>query len=419
MSANVLKRFKEAKKVYEDLGVDVNAALKKFKQIPVSLHCWAGDDIVGFEELGDVHSENVVTGSYPYPAKNGSELREDIKKAFSYSPLRHKVNLHSMYAERKSPRNELTIEDFRLWVDWAKENGYGLDFNTSFFTHPMMDNGNSVTSLKPEVRDYWIKAGIDSRKISLAIGKELNWKCYNNFWFPDGMKDFPANKMLYRELLTDSLNKIFAYKFTKEERKYTADVLEGKLFGIGTEAFVVGSHDYYLAYAVKNNVGVTFDLGHYNVGEVISDKISAITPFVSDVMLHVSRGLHWDSDHVVIQDDQLYDIMREIKRANLWDKVAIGLDFFDSTISRVAEWVIGLRATGKAILSALLEPTHLLQEAELKGDYTKRLYLLDEIKNLPLNDIWEYVLEQNNIAKGLDVIDGIQEYEKNIQAKRR
>ncbi|MDR0832439.1 MAG: L-rhamnose isomerase [Bacillales bacterium] len=418
MDSLVTKRFKEAKKIYESLGVDVNKALRTFKTIPVSLHCWAGDDIKGFEDLGDVHSENVVTGAYPYPAKTGDELRQDIEKAFSYSPLRHKVNLHSMYAERKSARNDLNIEDFRKWVDWAKVKGYGLDFNTSFFTHPMMDNGNSVTSLKKEVRDYWIKAGIDSRKISLAIGKELNWKCYNNFWFPDGMKDMPANKMLFRTLLKESLDKIFEYKFNKEERKYTADVLEGKLFGISTEAFVVGSHDFYIAYAVKNNIGVTMDLGHYNVGEVISDKISAVAPFVNDIMLHVSRGLHWDSDHVVIQDDQLFEIMREIKRADLWQKVAIGLDFFDSSINRIAEWAIGLRATAKAILASLLEPTELLYKAEQEGDYTRRLYLLDEVKNLPINDIWNYILETKGIAKGLEVIDGIKEYEEEVQAKR-
>jgi L-rhamnose isomerase len=338
--------------------------------------------------------------------------------AFSLSPSRQKVNLHSMYAERQNPRNDLTIEDFQLWVDWAKKNNYGLDFNTSFFTHPMMNKGFSLASLDKATRDYWIKAGIDSRKISLAIGKELGQKCYNNFWIPDGLKDIPANRLRYRELLTDSLDQIFAHKYTEEERKYTADVLEGKLFGIGTESFVVGSHDYYLAYAIKNGVGVCMDTGHYHPTESVADKLSAVRPFINDLMLHVTRSVRWDSDHVVLQDDELLSVMKELKRGNFYDKIAIGLDFFDATINRVAAWAIGLRATAKAILTSLLEPTHLIDEAELNGDFTERLFLMDEFENLPVNAVWEYILESKGIPIGIEALKKVQRYEKEELTKR-
>jgi L-rhamnose isomerase len=418
MNKKIVENYEHAKSVYKIYGVDTDKVLALFEQIPVSLHCWNGDDIKGFEGLGEVESQNLVTGNYPYPARNGDELRADIEMAFSLSPSRQKVNLHSMYAERQNPRNDLTIEDFQLWVDWAKKNNYGLDFNTSFFTHPMMNKGFSLASLDKATRDYWIKAGIDSRKISLAIGKELGQKCYNNFWIPDGLKDIPANRLRYRELLTDSLDQIFAHKYTEEERKYTADVLEGKLFGIGTESFVVGSHDYYLAYAIKNGVGVCMDTGHYHPTESVADKLSAVRPFINDLMLHVTRSVRWDSDHVVLQDDELLSVMKELKRGNFYDKIAIGLDFFDATINRVAAWAIGLRATAKAILTSLLEPTHLIDEAELNGDFTERLFLMDEFENLPVNAVWEYILESKGIPIGIEALKKVQRYEKEELTKR-
>ena len=415
---SVKLNYEKARELYKTYGVDTDQVIEKLFQIPVSLHCWNGDDIKGFEELGPVNSENVVTGSYPYPARNGEELRKDIEEAFSLSPLKHRVNIHSMYAERKNPRNDLTIEDFRKWVDWAKKRSYAIDFNASFFTHPMMNEGMSVASLDKKTRDYWIKVGKDSRKISAAIGKELGQKCYNNFWFPDGLKDKPASRLTYRTLLKDSLDQIFKEKYTEEESMYAADVLEGKLFGIGSEAFVVGSHDFYLSYAIKNGVGVTMDTGHYHPTESVADKISAVRPFIKDLMLHVSRGIRWDSDHVVIQDDHLLDLMQEVKRGNYFDSVVIGLDFFDATINRVAAWAIGLRATAKAILTALLEPTHLIEQAEKENDFTKRLFLLEEFKNLPINDVWEYALLQKHIAIGQDAIKQIKEYERDVLSKR-
>lgn len=418
MKQTILEQYEHAKKVYESYGVNTDEILKIFKTIPVSLHCWNGDDIKGFEGLGKVESQNVVTGSYPYAARTGDELRADIDFAFKLSPLKHKVNIHSMYAERQHPRNDLNIEDFRLWVDWAKQNGYGIDFNTSFFTHHMMNDGFSLACLDEKTRNYWIKAGKDSREISLAIGKELNQKCYNNFWIPDGLKDIPANRLKYREILKDSLDQIFSRKYTEEEQHYAADVLEGKLFGIGSESFVVGSHDFYLAYALKNDLGVTMDTGHYHPNESVADKISAVRPFIKDLMLHVSRGIHWDSDHVVIQDDKLQAIMTEIKRGDYFDKIAIGLDFFDATINRVAAWAIGLRATAKAILTSLLEPTAILEEAERTGNFTKRLFLMEEFKNLPINAVWEYLLASQGLPIGDEAIQAIETYEKEELSKR-
>lgn len=418
MKKEIVERFEQAKKVYAKYGVNVENALKKFDTIAVSIHCWSGDDIIGFEGLGPQHSQNVVTGSYPYRARTGEELRNDIDEACRYSPLLHRVNLHSMYAEKQNPRNDLTIEDFREWVDWAKEKNYGIDFNTSFFTHPMMDGNNSLTSLNKEVRDYWIKAGKDSRKIAADIGRELNNKCYNNFWFPDGIKDIPADRRLYRKYLKDGLDEIFKAPYTKEEEKYAADVLEGKLFGIGTESFVVGSHDFYLAYAVKNNIGVTMDMGHYHPTEEVHDKISAVRPFVKDLMIHVSRGIRWDSDHVVIENDALNNLMLELKRGDYYDSVALGLDFFDSSINRIYEWVIGLRSTAKAILLSLLDPTTAIQKAELEGNNSLRLFLNEERNNLPFNDVWNYLLAKKGIPTGLEVDKKLRDYEENVLKQR-
>lgn len=419
MDEKILERYLLAKKAYARFGVDTDRVLNDFQRIPVSLQCWAGDDVRGFEGLGPVKSENLVTGAYPFQARNGEELRSDIEEAFSFSPLCHKVNLHSMYAEHHHPRNDLTIEDFREWVDWAKKKGYGLDFNASFFTHPAMKEGMSCASLDKATRDYWVKAGLDSRRIAVAMGKELHQRCYNNFWFPDGSKDLPVNRKLYRELLKDSLDQIFAIPYSKEEAKYACDVLEGKWFGIGTEAFVVGSHEFYIAYAAANHLGVCLDSGHFRPTEDVSDKISSIYPFVNGMMLHVSRGIHWDSDHVVIEDDGLQGLMNELKRGDYYGKVAIGLDYFDATINRVLGWVVGLRSTAKSILLALLEPTAFLQEKEKNGEFGERLLGIEECHNLPYNAVWDYLLASKGIPSGEAVFEGLRKYEKEVQSMRR
>jgi L-rhamnose isomerase len=418
MNDEILKKYNEAKVVYQKYGVDVDKALEVFNTIPVSLQCWAGDDIKGFEDVGNIHSENVVTGNYPSYAKNGLQLREDIEKAFEFSPLKHKVALHSIYAEHHHDRNKLTAEDFREWIDWAKEKGYGLDFNTTFFAHPMMDDGNSATSLNDRIRDYWVECGRGSRAISVEIGRELGQKCYNNFWFPDGSKDTPVNKKLYRNLLKESLDKMFTPSYTEDESKFACDCVEGKIFGISTEAFVAGSHYFYLGYAATHNCGLTLDMGHFNVGEDVSDIISGARPFVKDMMLHVSRGIHWDSDHVVIENEALNNMMLELKRGNYYGDVGIGLDYFDASINRVYGWVIGLRATAKAILNSLLDPTDLLNNAELEGNKSLRLFVNEEKNNLPFNDVWNYLLEKKNIKSGLNIAKELDEYEKNVQMKR-
>lgn len=414
----VIMNYENAKEVFATYGVDTEEVIKKFKTIPISVHNWQDDDVKGFEGMEGIHSENVVTGSYPGASRNGDEMRKDLEMAFRFSPCKHKINLHSMYAEPEIPtqRNELKTEDFRKWIDWAKLNKYGIDFNVSYFTHPMMDAGCSLASSNKDVRDYWIKAGIASRKISYDIGKELGDICVNNTWVPDGTKDIPANRSLYRQHLIDSLNQIFEVKY---DRDYMCDVLEGKVFGIGTECFVVGSHDFYIGYAVKNGIGVTMDTGHYHPLENIADKISAVYPFVDYIMLHLSRGVRWDSDHCLIQSDELLSIMQEIKRQDLFDKnIGIGLDFFDATINRVSAWIIGLRATGKAMLSALLEPSHLLIEAEENGNLTERLALLEEFKNLPINAIWDYICYTSEACIGAEWLLEMRKYEQEEQLKR-
>ncbi|MDR1892313.1 MAG: L-rhamnose isomerase [Oscillospiraceae bacterium] len=410
---SIVKSYESAKKTYAAFGVDTDAALKAFREIPVSLHNWQGDDIKGFEDLGDVQSQNVVTGNYPGAARNGEELRADIEKAFSLSPCKHRVNLHSVYAEpqKPTPRNEVAPEDFRKWIDWAKQNDLGLDFNASFFAHPMMVEGFSLSSRRKDVRDYWIKAGKGAREIAAAIGKELGVSSWNDIWIPDGLKDIPANRLLYREYLKDSLDRIFEDKYPHE---HLIDVMEGKLFGIGVESFTVGSHEFYLAYAAKNGVGVCMDTGHYHPTESVVDKLSAASLFVDDILLHISRGVRWDSDHVLIQSDELTGLMQELKRGNLFGKVAIGLDYFDATINRVAAWVIGLRAAGKALLTALLEPTSLLEKAEASGDFTSRLALSEEFKNLPQSAVWDYLCVEKGVPVSTEWLDEVKKYETDV-----
>ena len=414
----IVKSYETARGRFGAFGVDTEKAMEQFKTIPISLHNWQGDDVRGFEGMEGVASQNLVTGNYPGAARNGDEMRMDIDKAFSLSPCKHRVNLHSMYAEpaRPTPRNELTADDFSAWIRWAKERGYGLDFNASFFTHPMMIDGFSLASRRKDVRDYWIKAGKGAREISKVMGETLGTACINNIWVPDGLKDLPANRMLYREYLKDSLDQIFEKTF---DHRVTYDVLEGKLFGIGTECFTVGSHEFYLAYAAKNGKGVCMDTGHYHPTETVVDKISSVALLVDDILLHVSRGIRWDSDHVLIQGDDLTGLMQELKRAGLFGKIAIGLDYFDASINRVAAWVIGLRAAGKAMLTALLEPSDLLEKAEAEGDFTSRLALLEEFKNLPVNAVWDYLCLVNGVPVGAAWLDVLKEYENTIQAARR
>lgn len=413
----ILKNYENAKEIFKSYGVDVEGAIRTFESVPISLHCWQGDDVKGFEGNADF-SQNLVTGNYPGAARNGAELRSDIDKAMSMSPTKNRVNIHSIYQESngKHDRNEVGVEDFRHFINWAKEGNFGLDFNVSFFTHKRMNNGFSLSSPDKATRDYWIKAGKGGRIISNQIGIELNDKCYNNIWIPDGLKDMPANRFYYRDLLEDSLNQIFEQKL---DEKYSADVLEGKLFGIGTECFVAGSHEFYLGYAIKNGVGICMDTGHYLPTETIIDKISSVKRFTKDILIHISRGIRWDSDHVLVQGDDLTNLLTELKRGELLNEIPMGLDYFDASINRVGAWTIGLRAFGKSLINALLEPTHLIFDAEKNEDFTSRLALMDEFKNLPVNAVWDYVCLKNNAPIGKNWIDELKKYEREVQMLRK
>ena len=412
---NVIKNYELAAERYAAFGVNVDAAIKKFSDVKISLHCWQGDDIRGFEEK-TTKSENVVTGNYPYAARNAAELRADIEKVYSLSPSSHKLNLHSVYAENtRTDRDGYDIADFAGWIDWAKKTGVGLDYNPSFFAHPMMDNGMSLASPKKDVRDFWIRHGQASREIAYGLGKALGETCVCNLWIPDGLKDDPADRLYYRRLLTDSLDKVFEKKYDK---KYLVDTLEGKLFGIGTECFVVGSYDYYLAYAIKNNVGICLDSGHFHPTENIADKFSALADFTDDILLHISRGVRWDSDHVVTYGDMLTSIMTEAKRADMLGRLHIGLDYFDASINRIFAWAIGLRNADRALLTALLEPTELIKKAERDGDFGLRLALSEEGKALPSSAVWDYLCLSRGIPVGEDWINEVKAYEKNVLEKR-
>ena len=408
-----------AKERYAMLGVETDQALDTLAHISISLHCWQGDDVGGFEspdaELG---GGLAATGYYPGKARNADELRSDLDKAYSLIPGTHRLNLHSIYAEtggQKVERNELRPEHFSAWIDWAKEKGHGIDFNPTCFSHPMTESGFTLSSYDEGIRQFWIEHCIACRKIGEYIGHELGIPCVTNIWVPDGFKDIPVDRKAPRMLLKASLDKILAEKI---DPKYNLDSVESKLFGIGSESYMVGSHEFYLGYAIANKILLCLDSGHFHPTEVISDKLSAILMFLDEVLLHISRGVHWDSDHVVILSDELEAIAQEIVRGDFLHRVHIGLDFFDASINRVAAWVIGTRNTMRALLLALLEPIDRLRELEVSGDYTERLALLEELKGLPFGAVWDYFCLQQGVPVGIGFMDEIREYEKQELSKR-
>jgi L-rhamnose isomerase len=408
-----------AKERYAMLGVDTDQALETLAQIPISLHCWQGDDVGGFEspdaELG---GGLAATGNYPGKARNAGELRCDLDKAYSLVPGRHRLNLHAIYAEtgsQKVERNELRPEHFYAWIDWAKDKGHGIDFNPTCFSHPLAESGFTLASYDESIRQFWIEHCLACRKIGEHIGRELGTPCVTNIWIPDGFKDVPVDRKTPRMLLKESLDKILAEKI---DPRYNLDSVESKLFGIGSESYVVGSHEFYLGYAIANHILLCLDSGHFHPTEVISDKLSAVLTFLDEVLLHVSRGVRWDSDHVVILSDELQAIAQEIVRGDFLHRVHIGLDFFDASINRVAAWVIGARNTMRALLLALLEPIAQLRELEVSGDYTKRLALLEELKGLPFGAVWDYFCLQQGVPVGISFMDEIQVYEKQELSKR-
>ena len=412
--------YRHAKDYYAQLGVDTETAMKRLEQIPISLHCWQGDDVGGFETPDAELSGGGImsTGNYPGKAHNADELRADLEMAISLIPGRHRLNLHAIYAEtegRRIDRNQLTAEHFSRWIDWAKDKLRGIDFNGTFFSHPKVASGFTLASRDEGIRKFWIEHAIACRKIGEHIGKSLDSPCITNIWIPDGYKDVPVDRKTPRLILKKSLDEIFTEEI---DPQYNLDALESKLFGIGSESYVVGSHEFYLAYAIENKKLLCLDSGHFHPTELISDKISSVLTFLDEVLLHVSRGVRWDSDHVVILSDELRAIAQEIIRGDFLGRVHIGLDFFDASINRIAAWVIGTQCMLKALLIALLEPTQTLRKMEVSGDLTGRLAMLEEIKTLPFGAVWDYYCLTQDVPLGLAWLDEVRAYEQKVLSNR-
>lgn len=411
--------YQLAKASYAKLGVDTDKAIENLKGIPVSLHCWQGDDVGGFEHAGQLDGGLAVTGNYPGKARTADELRADADQAYRLIPGNHRFALHAIYAEfdgKKIDRNEVGPEHFARWIDWAKERKLGLDFNPTFFSHPKAASGFTLSHRDEGIRKFWVEHGIACRKIGAAMGKALGSPTVTNVWIPDGYKDIPVDRKTPRENLKRSLDEIFAPKIDK---KYNLDAVEGKLFGIGQESYTVGSHEFYLGYAATRNILVCLDAGHYHPTEEMSDKICSVLNFVPEILLHVSRPVRWDSDHVVILSDELRAIAQEIIRGGYPKRVHIGLDFFDASINRIAAWVIGTRCMIKALLLALLEPIEDLRKAEAEGNLTRRLALLEELKTMPAGAVWDYYCTINDVPVGMAWLDEAVQYEKKVLCKRR
>ncbi len=410
--------YEQAKVLYAKRGVDTDRVLDELAKIRVSINCWQGDDVRGFEGAEELTGGIQVTGSYPGAARNPEELRQDLEKALSLIPGKHKVNIHAMYAETKGvkvDRNELKPEHFQNWVDWAKRLGIGLDFNPTYFSHPLSDDGFTLSHQDPKIRRFWIEHGIACRRIGAYFGRELGIPCVTNIWVPDGYKDLPADRFAPRRRLMESLDQILAADIDPE---HNIDAVESKLFGIGSESYVVGSNEFYLGYAVKNKITLCLDAGHFHPTEMISDKISAVLTYVDRLLLHVSRPVRWDSDHVVTFDDELQRIMEEIVRGKVADRVFIALDFFDGSINRIAAWAIGTRNTLKALLKAMLEPGEILKEYEAKGDFTSRLALMEELKAYPWPAVWDYYCLRHNVPVRDEWLAEVKVYEQEVLLKR-
>lgn len=416
---SIEQNFQLAKAQYEKWGVDVEAALEKLKRVPISIHCWQGDDVSGFEaEQQELSGGIDVTGNYPGKAKTPEQLRSDIEEALRLIPGQHRINLHAIYAEtagEKVERDQLEPKHFQKWIDWAKEHQLGLDFNPTLFSHPKAADGLTLSHPDPEIRNYWIRHCKASRRIAEHMGRELGSPTLTNIWIPDGYKDTPSDRLTPRKRLKESLDTIFADEI---DESYNIDAVESKLFGIGSEAYVVGSHEFYMGYALKNNKLCLLDTGHYHPTEMVSNKISAMLLFSDKVALHVSRPVRWDSDHVVTLDDELREIGLEIVRNDALDHVMIGLDFFDASINRVAAWTIGTRNMIKSLLYALLMPNEQLKQWQEEGNFTDRLAILEEFKTYPFGAIWDYYCEQMNVPVGANWLKNVREYEKRELLKR-
>ena len=411
--------FSLARERFASIGVDCESALGKLSEIPLSLHCWQGDDIRGFEGGGEeIGGGLAVTGNYPGLPRTPDELRTDFEKALSLIPGSHRLNLHAIYAEtggKRVSRDALLPEHFSSWTGWAADHGLGLDFNPTFFAHPMADSGFTLAHSDPGTRQFWIEHGRACRRVGESFGEALGSPCVTNVWIPDGYKDLPADRKAPRERLVESLDAIFADPLDPD---HNLDAVECKLFGLGSESYVVGSHEFYLGYAASRRKLLCLDAGHFHPTEVVSDKISSVLLWVERLLLHVSRGVRWDSDHVVILSDELREIARELVRGGYLRRVHIGLDFFDASINRVAAWVIGSRAMLKALLVALLEPTQALRNMERNGDYTGRLAMLEQSLTMPFGAVWEYYCETRGVPGDSDWLEEVRSYEREVLAGR-
>lgn len=407
-----------AKQRYADLGVDADDALRRLATVPISIHCWQGDDVGGFEKSGnDIGGGLAATGKYPGKARTADELRSDAAKALSLIPGRHRFNLHASYGDfdgRAVERDEIAPGHFARWIDWAKELGIGLDFNPTFFSHP---RAATFTLSHPDAgtRGFWIRHGRACRIVGAAMGKALGTPCVTNLWIPDGMKDTPVDRVGPRERLLESLDRIFAEPIA---RTYNLDSVEGKLFGLGYESYTAGSHEFYFGYALSRKILYTLDTGHYHPTETITDKLSAVFMFLPEILLHVSRGVRWDSDHVVVLNDDLEAIGQELVRGGFLARTHVGLDYFDASINRVAAWVIGTRNMQKALLKALLEPSGRLRELEEHEDYTARLALQEEFKALPWGAVWDYHCARAGMPPRDAWLSEIRQYEKDVLSLR-
>lgn len=415
----ILDAYNLAKDKYATWGVDTDKVLEQLEKVAISLHCWQGDDVTGFENPdGQLTGGIQATGNYPGKARTPEQLRQDLDKALSLIPGTHRLNLHAIYLEtngEKVERDQIQPKHFANWVQWAKGKGMGLDFNPSCFSHPLSADGLTLSHPDEKIRKFWIEHCKASRRVAEYFGKELGTPAVTNVWIPDGYKDIPADRLAPRQRLQASLDEIFSENI---DPAYNLDAVESKVFGIGAESYTVGSNEFYMGYAVKNDKLVCLDAGHFHPTEVISDKLSSVLLYTKEVLLHVSRPVRWDSDHVVILDDELRQISQELVRHNFLSRTHIGLDFFDASINRIAAWVIGTRNMIKSLLIAMLEPYAELKRVELEGDYSSRLSLMEEFKTFPFGAVWDYYCMKKNVAVGEAWLKEVKEYEKEVLLKR-
>lgn len=415
----IIKAYEDAKARYAALGVSVEAAVEKLKNLSISIHCWQADDVIGFENPdGELTGGIQTTGNFPGKARSIEELKKDLEKVFTLIPGKHRISLHAIYGDfggKFVDRDKIEPKHFQSWIDWAKENDVKLDFNSTFFSHEKSSSGYTLSDFDPEIRKFWKDHLRQCRRIAAEIGRQQGDPCIHNIWIPDGEKDKTVSRIEHRRLLKESLDEVLAEKISTD---YLKDCVECKLFGIVSESYVVGSHEFYMGYSVANNMTLTLDAGHFHPTETISDKLSSMLLFVPEINLHVSRPERWDSDHVVILNDELLAISQEIVRSGQMEKIHIGLDYFDASINRIGAYVIGIRSAQKAMLQALLEPTAKLREFEMQNKNFERMAFLEELKAMPWSDIYNYICYMLNVPVGDEYIKEIQNYENNVTSKR-